>query len=124
MAWPCGPASTAGWLRGRGRRRSARRSSGPLSTPAGRRLSAGVYGTFLRRELPALLAGSRAGQRLRHRTLWLHGADDRILVPPLVESLRPHADELEIEYVDGVGHFIVDERPELVAERALSLFAA
>ena len=30
---------------------------GPLSTPAGRRLSAGVYGTFLRRELPALLAG-------------------------------------------------------------------
>jgi pimeloyl-ACP methyl ester carboxylesterase len=97
---------------------------GPLSTPAGRRLSAEVYGTFLRHELPLVLAGSRLGQRLRHRTVWLHGADDRILVPPLVESLRASADELEIEYVEGVGHFIVDARPELVAERAIRLFAA
>ena len=97
---------------------------GPLTTPAGRRTSAGVYRTFVLRELPEVFAGRYAGRRLTHRTLWLHGTGDRVLARPMVESLRPHADDLEIEYVEDAGHFVVDERPELVAERALRLFAA
>jgi len=40
----------------------------------------------------------------------------------MVERVRRHADQLEIEYVDGIGHFIVDEAPALVAERALAFF--
>jgi pimeloyl-ACP methyl ester carboxylesterase len=30
---------------------------------------------------------------------------------------------VKIELVDGVGHFIADERPDLVLERALAFFA-
>jgi pimeloyl-ACP methyl ester carboxylesterase len=96
---------------------------GWVGTPAGRRTSAGVYRTFVTREMAPILAGARAGQRLRQPTLWLHGEDDTVLRPALVESLRPHADDLTIEYVPGAGHFVVDERPELVAERALAFFA-
>ncbi len=93
---------------------------GPLATPEGRRTSTGMYRTFVLHELPPLLAGARDGQRLRQPTLWLHGEGDRLLRRPLVESLRPRADDLEIQWVPGVGHFLVDERPELVAERALA----
>jgi pimeloyl-ACP methyl ester carboxylesterase len=36
---------------------------------------------------------------------------------------RTHADDMEIELVPGCGHFIADERPDLVAERARAFFA-
>jgi pimeloyl-ACP methyl ester carboxylesterase len=33
-----------------------------------------------------------------------------------------HADDMEVEFVPDCGHFIADERPDLVADRARSFF--
>jgi pimeloyl-ACP methyl ester carboxylesterase len=33
-----------------------------------------------------------------------------------------HVDDMRLELVEGVGHFIADEAPDLVADRALSFF--
>lgn len=70
------------------------------------------------------LRGAFATRRLVVPTLLLFGADDLYVSRRLVDLSRPKADALEIEMVAGCGHFIVDERPDLVIERARSFFAA
>ena len=35
----------------------------------------------------------------------------------LLDGWQSHADDMRVETVPGCGHFIVDERPELVAQR-------
>jgi len=56
-------------------------------------------------------------------TLQLHGADDPVLRPSMLPGFEEHADDMRLELVADCGHFIVDERPELVAERAREFFA-
>ena len=51
-------------------------------------------------------------------TLLLFGEDDFALRPELLAGYERHADEMRVELVPGCGHFIADERPDLVAERA------
>lgn len=41
----------------------------------------------------------------------------------LLAGYEHHADDVEIELVGDPGHFIADEKPALVAERARELFA-
>jgi pimeloyl-ACP methyl ester carboxylesterase len=53
----------------------------------------------------------------------LFGTDDLALSPSLLRGYEPYADDLQVETVPGCGHFIADERPELVAERAREFLA-
>ena len=46
-----------------------------------------------------------------------------VIRPFMLQGTEPYADDLRTELVEGVGHFIADERPDLVLERALSFFA-
>jgi pimeloyl-ACP methyl ester carboxylesterase len=39
-----------------------------------------------------------------------------------LEGAKRYADDMRVELVDGAGHFIADERPDLVLDRALSFF--
>jgi pimeloyl-ACP methyl ester carboxylesterase len=57
-------------------------------------------------------------------TLWLHGSGDPVIRPFMLQGTERYADDLKVELVEGAGHFIADERPELVLERALSFFSA
>ena len=41
----------------------------------------------------------------------------------MLAGYEHHADEMEVELVAGCGHFIADERPDLVADRAREFFA-
>ena len=41
----------------------------------------------------------------------------------MLAGYQHHADEMRVELVPGCGHFIADERPELVAERAREFLA-
>jgi pimeloyl-ACP methyl ester carboxylesterase len=49
----------------------------------------------------------------------LHGLGDRILRPVFLAGFEPFAEDMTIELVPGVGHFIVEEAPRLVVERAV-----
>jgi pimeloyl-ACP methyl ester carboxylesterase len=82
-----------------------------------------TYRTFVTRELAAMVRGRYRDLRLTVPTLWLHGTDDPVIRPFMLQGTEPYADDLTIEMIDGVGHFIADERPDLVLERALRFFA-
>jgi pimeloyl-ACP methyl ester carboxylesterase len=84
-----------------------------------------TYRTFLLRDLPSALVGRyRRRTRLVTPTLLLFGADDQVLRPQNLRGYERFTDDMRVELVPGIGHFIADEAPELVAERALELFEA
>jgi pimeloyl-ACP methyl ester carboxylesterase len=79
-----------------------------------------LYRTFLLRELVPVATGRYAGPALDVPTLLLAGDRDPAIPAAQVEQSAASSDAVEFELVEGAGHFLVDEQPELVAERALS----
>lgn len=69
------------------------------------------------------LRGRWRDRRLAVPTLLIFGARDLYVSAKLVDGYQPYADEMRAEIIPGAGHFLVDERPELVSERALEFFA-
>jgi pimeloyl-ACP methyl ester carboxylesterase len=61
-------------------------------------------------------------RRLGTPTHVLLGRDDPIMSAELVHGVDEHVDDWELEVVDGASHFIADDRPDVVAERALGFF--
>jgi pimeloyl-ACP methyl ester carboxylesterase len=94
-----------------------------LAEPERARACVQMYRVFNLRELRPLLRGRYAKQRLTVPTLMLFGIDDAALRPELLAGYERHADDMRVELVEGCGHFIADERPDLVAERAREFFA-
>ena len=72
--------------------------------------------------LPTTIRGEYLKLRLETPTLLLFGAADRVQHHSLLRGFERNAPRMELELVPGVGHFIVDERPQLVLERARGLF--
>lgn len=95
----------------------------PFREPDRARAGGLVYRDFLRRDLPASARGAYAGKRLSAPMLVLHGTDDPVVRRSMVEGFRDHADDVRIEWIPGAGHFVVDERPEVVTEHLLEHFA-
>lgn len=95
-----------------------------LAEPARARAAVRLYRVFQLREILPVLRGRYEGSRLTVPTRLLFGTDDAVLRPELLAGYERHADEMTVELVDDCGHFIADERPQLVAERARELFAA
>ena len=91
---------------------------------------------------PSRARATQALYRAYGRTLWralrrtdpeprltvparlLFGARDFAISKSLLRGHEDHADDLEIELVPDSGHFLPDERPDLVADRALAFFGA
>lgn len=82
--------------------------------------AADTYRSFLLRELPRAAVRPET-RRLQVPTLALFGLDDVALHHSLAAAETARADEYRLELVPGAGHFIVDERPDLVRERVISL---
>ena len=98
--------------------------SRPLQEPARAHASQQLYRTFLVKEFPAIAAGRYRKERLTVPTRMLFGVDDFAISPALLRrDTREFADDFEIEFVPDTGHFIGEERPELVNDRALEFFA-
>jgi pimeloyl-ACP methyl ester carboxylesterase len=93
-----------------------------LRDPARAEASSRLYRHFQLRELPALIAGRPAGARLEMPVKVLFGRGDPAQHPSQLAGLGQHAEAPDVEVVDG-GHFLVDERPDLVADRARAWFA-
>jgi pimeloyl-ACP methyl ester carboxylesterase len=87
--------------------------------PAG--ATEGYYRSFILRDAPALgrLVG---GRRLQVPTRLLYGREDP-LGTALTEGLERHGDDVRVELLDGVGHWVPEERPALVAEHIRALAA-
>jgi pimeloyl-ACP methyl ester carboxylesterase len=95
-----------------------------LREPQRARASVEYYRTLLLRELLPLVAGRYRNRRLQTPTLLLFGAEDGVVRPHQLRGYEGHADDMRVELVPGVGHFIAEEAPELVVDRATAHFAA
>ena len=83
-----------------------------------------VYRAFLLREMAGILKGRYDHERLRMPVRVLYGEGDSVVRPGMLRGLARHADDFALERVPDTGHFIVDQRPELVADRLATWFAA
>jgi pimeloyl-ACP methyl ester carboxylesterase len=96
----------------------------PLQEPARAEASVQLYRTFLLKEFGPAAAGRYHKERLTVPTLELFGEND-FAIPKSFFRRDPKefADDFTIEFVPDTGHFIAEERPELVNDRALEFFA-
>jgi pimeloyl-ACP methyl ester carboxylesterase len=61
--------------------------------------------------------------RLSVPTLLVFGERDRYVSPKLLPGYERHADDMRVELVPDSGHFVVNEKPELVVERVREFLA-
>lgn len=92
-----------------------------LQEPARARASVRLYRTFLLRESLGVLRGRYAGQRLTVPTRLVVGDGDPVAAGPFLDGWQPHADDMAVEVLDGVGHFVPEEAPDDVVRHARAL---
>ena len=90
-----------------------------LRTPKVADATVGIYRQFLTKELPALMKGRYAKERLAVPTRLVVGTEDVAVKGSSLEDAN--ADDLTVHWVDGVGHFLPDEAPEVVVQHAREL---
>jgi pimeloyl-ACP methyl ester carboxylesterase len=95
---------------------------GQLREPERARASVQYYRAFQLREIGPLIRGRYRRQRLSTPTMVLFGTRDPAMSPRALEGSRRYAEDMRVELFEGIGHFIADERPDLVLDRALSFF--
>jgi pimeloyl-ACP methyl ester carboxylesterase len=110
-AWGEGPAPDRGQLAP---------YAAAYAQPAAAAASSRLYRQFLLREVPALLAGAHRGRRLRVPTRLLYGTRDP-LGPGFARGLERHGDDARVQWLEGCGHFVPEERPAAVAEAVRAL---
>ncbi|HEX5164663.1 MAG TPA: alpha/beta hydrolase [Thermomicrobiales bacterium] len=108
---------------GQWRKRDLRWYSALLQDPARARASVLLYRTFLLREMLPILRGRYRATRLHVPTHVLTGARDLTITPALLRGYAPYADAMTVEVVPDAGHFLPEECPALVAERARAFFS-
>jgi pimeloyl-ACP methyl ester carboxylesterase len=82
-----------------------------------------LYRTFFLRELPRLLRGRYSAADLRVPTRLVFGQRDVVITTRAVEDAAAQSEQIELELVADATHFVVDEKPELVADRLLGLLS-
>jgi pimeloyl-ACP methyl ester carboxylesterase len=124
-----GQALMRGGLAGRVVRAGSRRQIGDVATygqvmaePARARATAQLYRTFLLFESRQVLGGRYDGQRLTVPTRLVNGRHDPVASGALIDGWQEHADDMTVEILDGIGHFVPEEAPQQVADRAVALF--
>ena len=95
-----------------------------LREPARAAASTSIYRTFLGLELFPWLAGRNRGRRLTVPTRLLHGKKDLAIDHRRLGDWDRWTDDMQVELRDDSGHFIAEELPEVVADRARALFDA
>lgn len=94
-----------------------------LQQPASAHATKLLYRSYLRLLRDVLLRGSDPAPRLTVPARFLFGTADQALSMAILRGIERHADDLEVELVEDSGHFIAEEKPQLVADRARTLFA-
>ncbi len=91
-----------------------------MQDPARARATVQLYRTFLLHE--SWRVGRYADARLTVPTRLVNGASDPVANGALIDGWQRNADDMTVEILDGVGHFVPEEAPEAVAQRAVELF--
>jgi len=94
-----------------------------MGRPEGLHASQQIYRTFLLHELMPLARGAYRDRRLTVPTRLLIGSRDQI-GQGVTDSFKPYADDMELEWIEGAGHFLPEEKPDAVLTRAREFFGS
>jgi pimeloyl-ACP methyl ester carboxylesterase len=94
---------------------------GPLRRPAAVRATTRFYRTVFFRELPYYVRNYKR-MRLRVPTLHLNGEHDPLTIG-VPDRYRLYTDDMRLELVPDCGHFIAEERPAELLDRAMDFLA-
>jgi pimeloyl-ACP methyl ester carboxylesterase len=94
------------------------------ATQASAHAGQSMFWSFVVREIPTLLSGRWRNHRLTVPTLILGGERDNVIRPSMLAAGEGHADDLKVQIVPGVGHFLPQEYPQAVAEVMREIFSA
>jgi pimeloyl-ACP methyl ester carboxylesterase len=75
------------------------------------------YRSFQTKEMLSWMRGEFDDARVEVPVRWLHGTGDPVITPDLTDGYADRISDFQVELVDGVGHWIVAQRPELVLDR-------
>lgn len=79
------------------------------------------YRSFQTKEMLSWSRGAydsrKTGARVTVPVRWLTGTADPVMTPAGTNGYEDHIDDFEVELVPGVGHWIIDQRPDLVLDR-------
>jgi pimeloyl-ACP methyl ester carboxylesterase len=90
-----------------------------MREPKAAKATVGIYRQFLTKELPQFVKGAYADKRLMVPTRLVVGTEDVAVKGASLEGAN--ADNLVVQWVDGVGHFLPDEAPDVVVQAAREL---
>ena len=88
------------------------------------RASSKLYRDFVLKEYIPLGLGKYKKYHLKTPTYVLFGVKDCQVSTAFLRGYENNADDITIEKVENSGHFIVDEQPDLVNERAMKFFTS
>jgi pimeloyl-ACP methyl ester carboxylesterase len=94
-----------------------------LQRPESARATQLLYRSYLRSFRAVLIERRFEALRLKPPTRFVFGSHDFAISTRLLAGVERHCDDLTLELVPDSGHFIAEEKPDLVAERAAELFA-
>jgi pimeloyl-ACP methyl ester carboxylesterase len=75
------------------------------------------YRSYQTGEMLRWVRGEYADARVDVPVRWLTGTEDPVITADLTDGYADHISDFEVELVDGVGHWIVAQRPDLVLDR-------
>ena len=90
-----------------------------LKEPDATEASMRMYRHFLRYELVPAATGAFHDERLTVPTRWIVGARDSVSSGN-DDGYKEHSDDMTLEEIPGVGHFLPEEVPDLLRERVLA----
>jgi pimeloyl-ACP methyl ester carboxylesterase len=93
-----------------------------LQEPARARATVQVYRTFLLHESRRVALGRYADRRLTVPTRLVVGDGDPVAAGPFLTGWEGSADDMAVEVLPGVGHFVPEEAPDDVVRHVRALF--
>jgi pimeloyl-ACP methyl ester carboxylesterase len=93
-----------------------------LREPARAEATQLLYRGYLK-ALLAMTARPCDGLRLTVPTRLVVGRGDQVIPEAATRGFERHADDMKLELVNGCGHFVPEERPDVVVRHARDLFA-
>jgi pimeloyl-ACP methyl ester carboxylesterase len=82
------------------------------------------YRSFQTKEMLRWMRGEYEDARVNVPVRWLTGTEDPVITADLTDGYAERISDFKAELVDGVGHWIVAQRPELVLDRIRAFLKA
>jgi pimeloyl-ACP methyl ester carboxylesterase len=93
-----------------------------IREPTRARAGEALHWQYVLHDIPALILRRHRAARLTVPTVLLAGEADPFLPPALLDGLAPHADDASVRVIPSAGHYLAEERPDVVAAAARELF--